>query len=315
MSFAGQTKKELTLVIADSCCRRTEMEAILAQSAEIVFVDDTRKILVAETENVATARRIYTQMKEQFHLQPEVAVRKKMRLKKNNVYGVRTTFAQAEQLVQSLGWALPEGAGHLTAVLPKRVKACCKKAFLRGAFLAAGSVNAPGSNSYHLEINASSAGLANQIQTYMNHFGLHAKQIRRKKGYVVYLKEGEKIVEFLSVIGAHQALLKFEDVRIIKGMRNQVNRLVNCETANMNKTISAAVRQVEMIQYIDHRIGLEQLPPHLREVAEMRLELPETNLQELSERLSQRVSKSGLNHRFRKLEQIADQLREGTYVR
>lgn len=314
MSFAGQTKKELTLVSSDNCCKRSEIEAILAQSAEITLLPDGRRILVAQTENVATARRIYTQMKEQFALTPEVAVRKKMRLKKNNVYGIRTSLAQAMQLVATLGWKLPEREGHLAAVLPKRAKSCCKKAFLRGAFLAAGSVNAPGSHSYHLEINASSEVLADSIQTYMNHFGLHAKQIRRKKGHVVYLKEGEKIVEFLSVIGAHQALLKFEDVRIIKGMRNQVNRLVNCETANMNKTISAAVRQVETIQYIDHRMGLDHLPPHLREVAEMRLQYPETNLQELSEHLSQKVSKSGLNHRFKKLEQIAEELRGGTRV-
>ena len=161
-----------------------------------------------------------------------------------------------------------------------------------------------------MEITATNAEWARKIQSLMNEYGLHAKVIARKRGYVVYLEEGEKIVEFLSLIGAHQALLKFEDVRILKGMRNQVNRLVSCETANMNKTISAAVRQLEVIQFIDDHMGLSNLPDKLREVAEIRRKYPEVNLQELCDRMSHKVSKSGLNHRFRKLEEIADKLRK-----
>lgn len=308
MSFAAQTKKELTLVVDPPCCQQTELSVIVAFNGVIRTVDG-RVTLDVETENVATARRIYTQVKDLLHVHPEVVVRKKMRLKKNNVYAVRVSAAQVPVVLTGLGWEVPSEIGESSPVLPRPRKTCCRRAFLRGAFLAGGSVNDPGSNSYHLEVTAANLEQATLVLRMMNqHFDLHAKLIQRKNGYVVYLKEGEKIVEFLSIIGAHQALLKFEDVRILKGMRNQVNRLVNCETANLNKTIGAAVRQLEVIRYIDERIGLQSLPDHLREVAELRLRHPDINLQELSRRLTTRVSKSGLNHRFRKLEDIAAKL-------
>ena len=309
MSFAAQTKKELTMIVDAACCRQSELEAMLALNATIHAGND-RRTLDVETENVATARRIYTMLKEQFSIHPEVLVRKKMRLKKNNVYAVRVPVF-IDKVLNGLGWSFIPEAGRLTSSSVSKRKSCCKRAYLRGAFLAAGSVNDPGSSSYHLEIAADAPELAKQVRDLMNTYGLHAKLIRRKKGFVVYLKEGEKIVEFLNVIGAHQALLKFEDVRILKGMRNQVNRLVNCETANMNKTIGAAVRQLEVIKLIDESMGLEQLPVRLREVAELRLRYPEVNLQELTTHMQNKVSKSGLNHRFRKLEEIAERLRNG----
>ncbi len=309
MSFAAETKKELTLIQESPCCQRAELEAMVTLNGRITSADGHR-LLEVETENVATARRIYTQLRELFDIHPEVSVRKKMRLKKNNVYAVRVRLHPNHPLME-IGWVSSQGELQLPLPQPKR-KACCRRAFLRGAFLASGSVNDPGSNSYHLEVTADNLEVAELIQSKMNEFGLHAKVIGRKKGYVVYLKEGEKIVDFLSVIGAHQALLKFEDIRILKGMRNQVNRLVNCETANMNKTISAAVRQLEVIQFIDERIGLANLPDKLREVAELRIRYPEVNLQELCDKMTHKVSKSGLNHRFRKLEEIADKLRNST---
>ncbi|MCL6516836.1 DNA-binding protein WhiA [Alicyclobacillus sp.] len=329
MSFAAQTKKELTLIQEAPCCRRAELQAMVLLNGELSggvsgdtpdggavpgAVDgggtgaEVRPALTIQTENVATARRIYTLLRELFDLHPEVLVRKKMRLKKNNVYAVRVSVG-ADTVWMGLGLA-PAGRG-LRLVDPGRPRACCRRAFLRGAFLAAGSVNDPGSPSYHLEISCQTAEQANGIRRRMNEYGLHAKVIARKRGHVVYVKEGEKIVEFLSVIGAHQALLRFEDVRIMKGMRNQVNRLVNCETANMNKTINAAVRQLDAIRLIDERMGLDHLPDKLREAAQLRLQYPETNLQELAQRIGHRVSKSGLNHRFRKLQEIADRLRAG----
>lgn len=139
------------------------------------------------------------------------------------------------------------------------------------------------------------------------------KMDRTKKGFVVYLKEGDKIGEFLNIIGAHHTLFRFEDVRILKDMRNSVNRLVNCETANLNKTIQAAMRQVENIRLIDREIGLDQLPDRLREVAETRLSHPEISLTELGQMLpGRKVSKSAINHRLRKLEEIAQKLRVGS---
>lgn len=308
MSFAADTKKELTQIDQQSCCARSELRAILGLGGCFAAIEGRRQ-LVVETENVATARRIYTILKEQFETRCEVVVRKKMRLKKNNVYAIRLPSAAAESVLEQLGWTGAVQDGPLAANWPKPDDDCCKRAFLRGSFLAGGSVNAPGSPSYHLEIYTVSEPMARMVLELMNEYELHARLTPRKKGHIVYLKEGEKIVDFLNLIGAVQALLKFEDTRILKGMRNQVNRLVNCETANLNKTITAAVRQLENIQYIDHRLGLQQLPDNLREVAELRLRYPEANLQELCRRLGNRVSKSGLNHRFRKIEEIADRLR------
>ncbi len=291
-----------------ACCRQAELEALILGSGRLTELEG-RPVLDVETENVAIARRIYTLMKEVLSVRPEVLVRRKMRLKKNNVYCVRVSVRVAEVLA-SLGFAAEVGES-VQLVASRAHKPCCKRAFLRGAFLAGGSVNDPGSNSYHLEIGIQDERAAHTLLGLLNGYGLHARMLARKKGFVLYLKEGEKIVEFLSIIGAHQALLKFEDIRILKGMRNQVNRLVNCETANLNKTISAAVRQLEVIRYIEERIGLAKLPDHLREVAEMRIRYPDVNLQELAARMPHKVTKSGLNHRFRRLEEIANRLRQG----
>ena len=149
----------------------------------------------------------------------------------------------------------------------------------------------------------------------MNEFDLNAKTIERKKGFVTYLKEAEKISDFLSLIGAHQAMMRFEDVRILRDMRNSVNRIVNCETANLNKTIGASVRQVENIKYIDRTIGIDQLPERLQEIARLRVAYKEVSLKELGEKLSSgTVSKSGVNHRLRKIDEIADSLRRGESV-
>ena len=149
----------------------------------------------------------------------------------------------------------------------------------------------------------------------MNHFDLNAKTIERKKGYVTYLKEAEKISDFLNLVGATQAMLKFEDVRIVRDMRNSVNRIVNCETANLNKTIGAALRQVDNIRYIDNTIGLDQLPEKLREIARLRVEYQDVTLKELGEMVSTGVvSKSGVNHRLRKIDEIADGLRRGEHA-
>lgn len=308
MSFASETKKELTWIHERSDCQISEFAAVVS-SIGVIVKQDGRLSIVMETENVATARRIYTQLKEMLNISAEVVVRRKMRLKKNHVYGIRLSESQALSMLEQLSWRdMPMTEGHLPFRIPPHTHTQALRAYLRGIFLAAGSVNAPGSSSYHLEVQVPSQEHAKYVQSLLNSYQLNAKFFQKKKAYIVYLKEGEKIVDFLSIIGAHQALLKFEDTRILKGMRNQVNRLVNCETANMNKTISAAVRQLESIRRLEATVGLSSLPDHLREAAELRLRYPEANLQELCSHLHNRVSKSGLNHRFRKLIELADQI-------
>lgn len=194
-------------------------------------------------------------------------------------------------------------------------KKCCKRSYLRGAFLAGGSINNPETSSYHLEIFSLYEEHNEALCNLMNEFQLNSKTLERKKGYINYLKEAEKITEFLNIIGAHNALLRFEDVRIVRDMRNSVNRLVNCETANLNKTIGAAIRQVENIRYIDETAGLDILPEKLREIARLRVEYQDVTLKELGEMVSGgQISKSGINHRLRKIDQIADKLRAGQPV-
>ncbi|NLB20548.1 MAG: DNA-binding protein WhiA, partial [Clostridium sp.] len=185
-----------------------------------------------------------------------------------------------------------------------------KKAFIKGAFLGSGSVSNP-EKAYHLEFVVNSLELAEELRDLINTFGLTAKVIARKNTFIVYLKEGEQIVDILSIIGAFNSLFEFENVRIVKDMRNNVNRLVNCETANLSKTVNAAVRQVESIRLIERELGLQRLPKPLREMAEIRLEYPDESLKELGEILEPKVGKSGVNHRLRKIEKIADELRKG----
>lgn len=194
---------------------------------------------------------------------------------------------------------------------PKQViqKDCCKKAFVRGMFLATGSVNDP-KKAYHFEIVVHNKEMAEAVRQVINSFFLEAKIVKRKKYYVVYLKEGSMIVDILNVMEAHISLMDMENVRIWKDMRNDVNRRVNCETANIKKTVNAARRQIEDIEYIERTKGLKFLKESLRSVAEIRVAEPDANLAELGEMLDPPVSKSGVNHRLRKISSIANTLRE-----
>ncbi|MFC3799284.1 DNA-binding protein WhiA [Cohnella sp. GCM10012308] len=309
MSFAAQTKKELTLVESEGCCDIAELSALIRMNGA-VSLTNKRIVLDISTENAAIARRIYTLMKRHYSVPTELLVRKKMRLKKNNVYIVRVP-AGVEQLLGALKIA-SAGFQFISDIDKDLVrKSCCKKAYLRGAFLAGGSVNNPEGSSYHLEIASMYEEHCQALVDLANKFHLNARFIERKKGFILYIKEGEKIIEFLSIIGAHQALFKFEDVRIMRDMRNSVNRIVNCETANLNKTIGAAVRQIDNIKLLQKEVGLENIPDKLREVAEIRLMHPDMNLKEVGDMLKGQVSKSGVNHRLRKIDEWAEKIRGG----
>lgn len=188
-------------------------------------------------------------------------------------------------------------------------KSCCIRAYIRGAFLVAGSITDP-EKGYHFEVVTSGEALAMQLVRKLEFFGIEAKTVERKGHIVVYIKEGSQIVDALNVMEAHNALMELENVRILKEVRNSVNRKVNCETANINKTVNAAVKQIEDIQYIQENLGLEQLPPPLAQTADLRLEYPDVPLKELGAMMSPPVGKSGVNHRLRKLCAIAEELRD-----
>jgi cell division protein WhiA len=313
MSFASETKKELTNLEVKDCCGRAELSALIQMNGSLSFTN--KRIAVdVQTENAAIARRIYTLIKKNYKVSVELLVRKKMRLKKNNVYIVRLV-EDARLILEDLK-IIGDGFEFVTHISPELIKKkCCKRSYLRGAFLAGGSVNNPETSSYHLEISSLYKEHIESLCELMNMFDLNSKTLERKKGFITYLKEAEKITDFLIIIGANNALLKFEDIRIIRDMRNSVNRLVNCETANLNKTIGAAIRQVENIKYIDGVVGLQVLPEKLREIAELRVTYQDVTLKELGEMVSGgNISKSGINHRLRKIDEIADKLRNGQSI-
>lgn len=311
VSFAAETKKELTQLDIAIAGAKAELAALTRMNGTVSFGSD-QTVLDIPTENAAIAQRIYKLIKHVRSTHVELLVRKKMRLKKNNVYIVRIS-KEAKALLDELG-ITGHAATFIRDIPPALVKSKeQKKAYLRGAFLAGGSLNHPDS-SYHLEIFSLYEDHTRTLLTLMNEFHLHAKMLDRKKGYIVYLKEGEKITEFLGIIGAHRALLYFEDVRIMKDMRNSVNRLVNCDTANLNKTVGAALRQVENIRLIEREIGIDALPDKLREIAELRLKYQDVTLAELGEMMTGgKISKSGINHRLRKIDDVAARLRKGEH--
>lgn len=292
MSFSGNIKEELAQHYGRARhCQLAELSAILHMCGE--FSEDSRGVctLKFHTENLPVARKCFTLMEKTFNIKTGIVIRK------NPTRGNCVFF---------LYWKGDE----LLAVKNTIVQAvCCKRAYIRGAFLAAGSMSDP-RKSYHFEIVCNSEEAASYLRDMINSFDMDAKIVQRKKTSVVYLKEGEQIVDILNVMEAHVALLELENVRILKEMRNSVNRKVNCETANINKTVSAAVRQMEDIVYIRDTMGLDRLPEGLRDVALTRLEYPEAALAELGRLLKSPVGKSGVNHRLRRLSEIADQLRE-----
>lgn len=185
---------------------------------------------------------------------------------------------------------------------------CCRRAFLRGVFLSSGSLSDP-NKGYHLEFVCACEEQASQLVDILAGYGVEAHSILRKKYYVVYIKEGEAIVDVLNIMGAHMSLMDLENTRILKEISNSINRRVNCETANIAKTVGAASKQTEDIIYIRDNYGLKRLPDRLREIAEVRLENPEATLKELGELLDPPVGKSGVNHRLRKLSEFAEELR------
>ena len=310
MSFSLRTKNELARIIPDrACCRLAEFTAILRMDGTVQLSSHFQVAILIQTQNPAVARKIFKLAKELFSVQTEIVVIKNNRLKKQNLYQVRIPpQPQITEILESIGI----GKGHLNfkdtfnSALVK--KTCCRKSYLRGAFLGGGSVNNP-EGTYHLEILTNDVHHARVIVKLMQTFDLPAKITTRKNWQIIYLKGSENIVQFLSVIGAHNALFDFENVRVVKDMRNSVNRLVNCETANLTKTVNAASRQLQAINFLKETVGLDYLSNSLKEIAELRLENPEMSLKELGDFYTPKLGKSGINHRMRKIEEIAEELK------
>lgn len=294
MSFSGDVKRELGKQYSKGRhCQLAELAAILEMVGR---VQEKPCILEITSDNMVVLEKYAVLMRQLF----EVDITKP--LEGNMVEKILTTL----KFFKEDGLALPLDEQRVDGLLVQNV--CCKRAFIRGAFLASGSMSDP-NKSYHFEIVCRTMEQAEQLQQLMNGFETEAKIVERKGHYVVYLKEGSQIVDMLNVMEAYISLMNLENVRILKEMRNSVNRKVNCETANISKTVNAAVKQLEDIELIRSKLGLDQLPQNLREMALIRLEYPEAALKELGNYLTPPVGKSGVNHRLRKLAEIAEDLR------
>lgn len=307
MSFSSDVKKELIMMECDHEAMKAELAAIIRMNG-LISTNGQDTSLDIQTESAAIARRIYTLLRNVFPGPIEIVVRKKMRLKKNNIYIVRLR-EKVNELLENLEIEHEDDGFEQTNLLETLSTDEMRRAYLRGAFIARGSINNPETSSYHLEIFNLDQDHNHILCQLMNMYSLRAKELQRRNGYIVYMKEANRIADFLRLIGANKALFKFEDARIVRDMRNSVNRIVNCETANLNKTISASVRQVENIKFIERTVGLDYLPERLREIAKVRLEHPDVTLQELGKLIpSGELSKSGVNHRLKKIEEIARSL-------
>ncbi len=314
MSFASETRKELAQILPEKkCCMLAEISGFARISGSIRLLGGGRTGVSLTSEDPAIIRMLKKLTMLYFSASTSIDVIQGETLQAARRY--RLTFddpVMGSQVLRETGLMTVHEGGN---VLMNGIRSdiirtkCCRRACLRGLFLAGGSVNDP-EKGYHLEIVSSDENTAADIRRLMNSFSLGAKVVQRRGKYVTYIKESEHIVDFMNIIGAHQQLLHFESVRVIKSMRNTANRIVNCENANLDKSVDAAGRQIEDIRLIDEEIGLNNLPERLRTAAEIRLEHPELSLKELAALLDPPISKSGLSHRFAKIAERADRIRE-----
>lgn len=309
MSYASQVKKELTNLEVHPEHARAELSALIRMNGSLSLAQH-HFILNIQTENPAIARRIYSLLHQLYTVDSELVVRRKMKLQKNKQYIVR--LRKHVQAILADLRIVQKDSFQIRTDISEDIWSSQQRArsYLRGAFLAGGSVNNPETSRYHLEIYTLYEDQNQGLVKLMNQFQLNARATQRRNGFIVYLKEAEKISDFLQIIGATASMLKFEDIRIVRDMRNSVNRLVNCENANINKTIKAAAKQVANIRYYQENFGLEKLPVKLKEIAELRLANPEVSLTELAQMVpGGPISKSGINHRLRKLNTLIEQKR------
>ena len=311
-SFASQVKNELVHVLgSQTCCKMAELAALLRMGATISFNSKHDFGINFVTENAAVARKILSLFKTSVpKIHTEVTVRRSRRLRKHNNYSVRAIPSpETSSILQKLGFLTAKNLLDAGTDRNFLKKDCCKISYLRGAFLGGGSVNRP-EGQYHLEFVTDNYNFVKLIYDLCRGLYLPVGLTDRKNVYIVYLKESEAILELLGLIGVEDDLLRdFESARNLKEIRNQVNRLINCETANLQRTINAAVRQINNIKLIKRYDKFEDLPKVVKQTANLRIKNPEASLTELADIL--KCSRSAINHRMKKIDVLAEQLRKG----
>lgn len=309
MSFAFDTKSELLSLKADDHCVLAELSALLRINGNVNISSEGLSIEFHST-NIGVIRKVVKSIKDLYKVEVEIRSKKQMKLNKNDMYIIIVKH-KASNIINELSLM-----NHYDNILedPLLIKECCRRSFLRGAFLASGSINSPKSSSYHLEIHTFDENDASNLTDLLNSFYLNAKTLKRKRGFISYIKESEKISDFLRVSGAMTSLFEYEDERIKRDFVNSITRVMNMDIANQNKTLEAANKQLRSISVLENMTDVNKLPKSMREAITLRKKYPESSLNELSDHcfdiFNKSISKSALNHRFRNINDLADQIME-----
>lgn len=305
MSFSAAAKAEVCRTsTGKECCELAELSGLIHTAGSISISGGAFSLRI-DTENAAVARRVFALIKSVYGIQAKTQMQTNQ-LKHNHIYSL-TVIKEAARMVAMDTHVLGDDGFEFGTDASFLATRCCRIAFVRGAFLGGGSITNP-EKRYHMEFVCGQKEFAQGLLNIIVELGVSAKMIPRGKSFVVYIKEGDAIVTLLTMMGAHSSILNIENIRILKSVRNNVNRKVNCETGNLSKTVNASVRQQESIEYIRTHMGLDKLSPALRAAAEARLNYPEATLDELADLLGAE-SKSGINHKLRKLNSIAEHLK------
>lgn len=310
MSFTTTIKEEISRIPNTRSESIAELSGFFRNNGTCT---DTTIDLV--TENATVAKRIYQLIKDLYDITCEIENRKSLNFSKNNLYLImineKVNFILKDLSIINENGDFLDTPNEFIVDSEDEIRA-----YLRGAFLAKGSINDPKTARYHLELLIEELEEAKFISNLLNGFDLNSKILSRDKGYMVYIKESEKIGDFLRIISANQAVLYYEDIRIYRDHKNMTNRLNNCEQANIDKVVETATKQIEDIEYLKENLGIELLDEKTKEAIEYRLKYPESSLLELSEIISYEtgkpITKSGLNHRFRKVRELANKMKEGS---
>ncbi len=310
MSFSTQIKAELQSLKHLSCCNKAELSALLHIGGSIEKNSQGISLVFQSTNN-AVIRRFMTLVKSLYDIDLTLIKKQEKKLRKHDLFMIKI-MDQVDFLLTDL--SLINDKAIFFQDVDERIiaKECCKKAYLRGAFMASGSINSPKTSAYHLEIQAFSNKQAEIIQEIANEFNLNAKITKNKRGYIAYIKEAERIADFLRVIGANNSLFDFEDSRIKRDFKNSINRVINCDIANEKKAMDAANKQLEYIEIIESKSHSKKISKSMQEAIFLRKKYPESSLLELSyasrEHFEDQISKSALNHRFRAIKDLANQI-------
>lgn len=302
MSFSGDVKKELSERVGlPDHCRRAELAALFQCGGKLCTDESGNESIVFASENPEIVKKCFTFLSKSYNitlLLPEEYLDDRNRTE----YVIEVTDrAVVKQILSDFGFF--ENGENMQRILQKT---CCKRAYVRGLFLMNGTITDP-AKSYHLELRVPGDSEAEQVCSILSEFGISPKKTIRNGQRILYLKEGAEVGDMLTLMEATGALLKFEEQRVVRETRGVINRRVNCECANLNKTLSASQKQIENIEYIRDTVGLESLPESLAELAKLRLEHPTASLSELGELLHPTMGRSGVNHRLQKLMSIAEE--------